>query len=54
MIILQTVQVVVKILWSYKLAVLCELGQLPLYYLCFEYMFKFYKRFEEMEYKKWL
>lgn len=34
-----------------NIAVLCELGQFPLYYLCIENMFKFYKRLEDMEYK---
>ena len=33
-----------------NLAVLCELGQIPLYYLCIKNMFKFYKRLEDMEY----
>lgn len=36
-----------------NLAVLCELGQFPLYYLCIENMFKFYKRLEDMEYKNY-
>lgn len=35
-----------------NLAVLCELGRFPLYYLCYEYMFKYYLRLKEMECKQ--
>ena len=34
-----------------NLAVLCELGRFPLYYLCYEYMLKYYMRLKEMECK---